>query len=307
MFKKIVFMGTPDFSVPILKSLYQNGYPVVTIYSQPPQKSNRGQKINKSPVQKMAENLCIELRTPENLKNNSEEYSFLKLLNPDLVIVVAYGQLIPKEYLKLSKNGFINIHASLLPKWRGAAPIERSLMNQDNKTGISIMKIVEKLDAGPIMKKEVISIEENMNSFDLRNRLASLSSEIILDCIDDIEKGNAIFKEQNEKEATYAKKINKTEGQIKWEDSANKIISKINSLYPSPGAWFTYMGERYKVLKAVISDSQGKIGEVLDNNLIISCGDKSIKILEIQRQGKNIQKVNEFIPGSKIKKGNLLI
>ena len=307
MFKKIVFMGTPDFSVPILKSLYQNGYPVVTIYSQPPQKSNRGQKINKSPVQKMAENLCIELRTPENLKNNSEEYSFLKLLNPDLVIVVAYGQLIPKEYLKLSKNGFINIHASLLPKWRGAAPIERSLMNQDNKTGISIMKIVEKLDAGPIMKKEVISIEENMNSFDLRNRLASLSSEIILDCIDDIEKGNAIFKEQNEKEATYAKKINKTEGQIKWEDSANKIISKINSLYPSPGAWFTYMGERYKVLKAVISDSQGKIGEVLDDNLIISCGDKSIKILEIQRQGKNIQKVNEFIPGSKIKKGNLLI
>ena len=307
MFKKIVFMGTPDFSVPILKSLYQNGYPIVTIYSQPPQKSNRGQKINKSPVQKMAENLCIELRTPENLKNNSEEYSFLKLLNPDLVIVVAYGQLIPKEYLKLSKNGFINIHASLLPKWRGAAPIERSLMNQDNKTGISIMKIVEKLDAGPIMKKEVISIEENMNSFDLRNRLASLSSEIILDCIDDIEKGNAIFKEQNEKEATYAKKINKTEGQIKWEDSANKIISKINSLYPSPGAWFTYMGERYKVLKAVISDSQGKIGEVLDDNLIISCGDKSIKILEIQRQGKNIQKVNEFIPGSKIKKGNLLI
>ena len=300
-------MGTPDFSVPILKSLYQNGYPVVTIYSQPPQKSNRGQKINKSPVQKMAENLCIELRTPENLKNNSEEYNFLKLLNPDLVIVVAYGQLIPKEYLKLSKNGFINIHASLLPKWRGAAPIERSLMNQDNKTGISIMKIVEKLDAGPIMKKEVISIEENMNSFDLRNRLASLSSEIILDCIDDIEKGNAIFKEQNEKEATYAKKINKTEGQIKWEDSANKIISKINSLYPSPGAWFTYMGERYKVLKAVISDSQGKIGEVLDDNLIISCGDKSIKILEIQRQGKNIQKVNEFIPGSKIKKGNLLI
>jgi methionyl-tRNA formyltransferase len=307
MFKKIVFMGTPDFSVPILKSLYQNGYPVVTIYSQPPQKSNRGQKINKSPVQKMAENLCIELRTPENLKNNSEEYNFLKLLNPDLVIVVAYGQLIPKEYLKLSKNGFINIHASLLPKWRGAAPIERSLMNQDSKTGISIMKIVEKLDAGPIMKKEVISIEENMNSFDLRNKLASLSSEIILDCIDDIEKGNAIFKEQNEQEATYAKKINKTEGQIKWKDSANKIISKINSLYPSPGAWFIYMGERYKILKAVISDSQGKIGEVLDDNLIISCGDKSIKILEIQRQGKNIQKINEFILGSKIKKGNLLI
>ena len=300
-------MGTPDFSVPILKSLYQNGYHVVTIYSQPPQKSNRGQKINKSPVQKMAENLCIELRTPENLKNNSEEYNFLKLLNPDLVIVVAYGQLIPKEYLKLSKNGFINIHASLLPKWRGAAPIERSLMNQDSKTGISIMKIVEKLDAGPIMKKEVISIEENTNSFDLRNKLASLSSEIILDCIDDIEKGNAIFKEQNEQEATYAKKINKTEGQIKWEDSANKIISKINSLYPSPGAWFTYMGERYKVLKAVISNSQGKIGEVLDDNLIISCGDKSIKILEIQRQGKNIQKINEFILGSKIKKGNLLI
>ena len=307
MFKKIVFMGTPDFSVPVLKSLYQNGYPVVAVYSQPPQKSNRGQKINKSPIQKMAENLCIELRTPKSLKNNSDEYNFLKLLNPDLVIVVAYGQLIPKEYLNLSKNGFINIHASLLPKWRGAAPIERSLMNQDSKTGISIMKIEEKLDSGPIMKQETVNIQNNMNSHDLRNRLATLSSEIILECIDSIEKGDAVFKNQNENEATYAKKIDKAEGQIQWKDSANKIISKINSLYPSPGAWFSYMGERYKILKADISDSEGKIGEVLDNNLTISCGNKSIKILEIQRQGKNIQKVNEFLLGSKIKKGNLLI
>ena len=129
MFKKIVFMGTPNFSVPILKSLYQNGYPVVVIYTQPPQKSMRGQKINKSPIQKMAENLCIDFRVPDSLEGNNEEYNFLKLLNPDLVIVVAYGQLIPKNYLSLSKHGFINIHASLLPKWRGAAPIQRSIMN----------------------------------------------------------------------------------------------------------------------------------------------------------------------------------
>ncbi len=173
MFKKIVFMGTSNFSVPILKSLYQNGYPIVTIYTQPPQKSMRGQKVNKSPIQKMAENLCIECRTPDSLKENNEEYNFLKLLNPDLVIVVAYGQLISKNYLSLSKHGFINIHASLLPKWRGAAPIQRSIMNLDKETGVSIMKIVEKLDAGPVMMQEKISVTSEMNAEDLSNKLST--------------------------------------------------------------------------------------------------------------------------------------
>ena len=307
MFKKIVFMGTSNFSVPILKSLYQNGYPIVTIYTQPPQKSMRGQKVNKSPIQKMAENLCIECRTPDSLKENNEEYNFLKLLNPDLVIVVAYGQLISKNYLSLSKHGFINIHASLLPKWRGAAPIQRSIMNLDKETGVSIMKIVEKLDAGPVMMKEKINVTSEMNAEDLSNKLSDLSSKLILECIDEIEGGKAKFIDQDEQKATYAKKINKEEGKINWDNSAENILAQINSLLPNPGAWFSFMGERYKILKASISEAEGEKGKVIDNNLTIACKSKSIKVNEIQRQGKNKQSTSEFLLGSKIKKETALV
>ena len=306
MFKKIVFMGTSNFSVPILKSLYQNGYPIVTIYTQPPQKSMRGQKVNKSPIQKMAENLCIECKTPDSLKENNEEYNFLKLLNPDLIIVVAYGQLIPKNYLSLSKHGFINIHASLLPKWRGAAPIQRSIMNLDKETGVSIMKIVEKLDAGPVMMQEKINITSEMNAEDLSNKLSDLSSKLILECIDEIEGGKAKFMDQDQQKATYAKKINKEEGKINWDNSAENILAQINSLLPNPGAWFSFMGERYKILKASISEAEGEKGKVIDNNLTIACKSKSIKVNEIQRQGKNKQSTSEFLLGSKIKKETAL-
>ena len=158
MGRKIIFMGTPLFAVPILKSLYQNGFPISVVYTQPPQKSHRGQKINKSPIQGLSETLNIDFRSPKSLKDNKEEYEFLKNLNADLAIVVAFGQIIPKEYLSLTKNGFINIHASILPKWRGAAPIQRSIMNLDTETGISIMKINEELDSGPISNLSLIHI-----------------------------------------------------------------------------------------------------------------------------------------------------
>ena len=150
MHKKIIFMGTPLFAVPILKSLYQNGYPISVVYTQPPQKSKRGQKINKSPIQGISETLNLDFRSPGTLRDNEEEYKFLKDLNADLAIVVAYGQIIPKNFLDLTKKGFFNIHGSVLPKWRGAAPIQRSIMNLDNEIGISIMKIVEELDSGPV-------------------------------------------------------------------------------------------------------------------------------------------------------------
>ena len=152
MSNKIVFMGTPMFAVPILKSLYQNGYFISEVYTQPPQKSQRGQKINKSPIQSIAETLNLKFRTPNSLKNNLEEFNYFKKIEADLVIVVAYGKIIPKDYLDLPKKGFINIHASILPNWRGAAPIQRSIMNLDKETGISIMKISEELDAGPVSK-----------------------------------------------------------------------------------------------------------------------------------------------------------
>ena len=306
MLKKIVFMGTPFFAVPILKSLYQNGYPVSVVYTQPPQKSQRGQRVNKSPIQGISETLNIEFRAPVSLKNNKEEYEYLKKLNADIAIVVAYGQIIPKEILSLTKKGFINIHASLLPKWRGAAPIQRSIMNLDKQTGISIMKIDEKLDTGPVCNFYKLNIMNNDNAEIISDKLSALAAEKILDNIDKILEDKLEFKEQVHEEATYANKIEKSEGKIDWNNSAESIIGKINGLYPSPGAWFIYNGERYKVLKAEISNGLGKIGAVLDDYLEISCNEKSIKILEIQREGKRPQNINEFILGSQIKKGSNL-
>ena len=163
MSKKIIFMGTPMFAVPILKSLYQNGYEISVVYSQPPQKSHRGQKINKSPIHGISETLNLNFRLPNTLKNNKDEYEFIKNLKAELAIVVAYGQIIPKEYLGLTKKGFINIHGSILPKWRGAAPIQRSIMNLDKVTGVSIMKIVEELDSGPISNIYKINIDYNLS------------------------------------------------------------------------------------------------------------------------------------------------
>jgi methionyl-tRNA formyltransferase len=295
-------MGTPNFSVPILKSLYQNGYPICAVYTQPPKKSMRGQKINKSSIQKLAENLSLNVRNPNFLNQNEEELTYFKSLRADIVIVVAYGQLIPEEFLGLSKNGFINIHASLLPKWRGAAPIQRAIMNLDEVTGISVMKIVEKLDAGPTMFKKEIKLNNEMNAEDVSNHLSKIGSEIISDCLDLIEIGKAKFVEQDHNKVTYAQKIDKEEGKIKWNEDAIKIIAKINGLYPNPGAWFLFQGERYKILKATLSDLEGQPGSVLDDNLTVACGTKSIKIQEIQRQGRSKQKVTEFLLGSKIKK-----
>ena len=284
MLKKIIFMGTPYFAVPILKSLYQNGYPISVVYTQPPKKSQRGQRVNKSPIQGISETFNLEFRRPVSLKNNKEEYEYLKELNADIAIVVAYGQIIPKEILTLTKKGFINIHASLLPKWRGPAPIQRSIMNLDKQTGISIMKINEKLDTGPVCNSYKLDITDNDNAEILSDKLSALAAEKIIDNIDDILEDNLEFKGQLHEDATYANKIEKSEGKIDWNNSAESIVGKINGLYPSPGAWFIYNGERYKVLKAKISNGAGNVGAVLDDYLEISCKYKSIKILEIQRQ-----------------------
>ena len=297
-------MGTPMFAVPILKSLYQNGYNISCVYTQPPQKSKRGQKINKSPIQGISETLNLEYRTPPIL-NNEEEYNFLNSLDADLAIVVAYGQIIPKKFLSLTKTGFINIHASLLPKWRGAAPIQRSIMNLDQETGISIMRIAEKLDTGPVCNNYKIQLNENLNALEISEKLSNLAAEKILDNVDDILDGKANFIEQDHSNATYASKIQKTEGQINWDENAEKIIGKINGLYPSPGAFFIFNGERYKILKAQIGRAQGNPGSVLSDNLEIACGNnQSIIVKEIQRQGKRPQNIGEFILGSQIKKGS---
>ena len=300
-------MGTPMFAVPILKSLYQNGYPISDVYTQPPQKSQRGQRINKSPIQGIAETLNLEFRTPKFLKNNNEEFEYFKSINADLAVVVAYGQIIPKEFLNLTKKGFINIHASILPAWRGAAPIQRSIMNLDKETGITIMKIAEQLDTGPICNTYKINLENNLNAQDISEQLSSLAAENILDNIDNILDDKAKFIEQNHAQATYAPKIQKFEGKINWDENALNIIGKINGLYPVPGAFFIFKGERYKILKADIGNGIGNPGEVISDYLEVACGNRqSIKIKEIQRQGKKPQNIGEFMLGSQIKKGSLI-
>ncbi len=300
-------MGTPLFAVPILKSLYQNGYPISVVYTQPPKKSNRGQKINKSPVQGISETLNIDFRCPKTLKDNEEEYQFLKELKADLAIVVAYGQIIPKNFLSLTKKGFINIHGSILPKWRGAAPIQRSIMNLDEDIGISIMKIVENLDSGPVSSIYKIKLDHNNNAQEVSEKLSLLAAEKILDNVDNILEDKIKFIEQDHSKATYAKKIDKIEGQLDWNNDAISIIGKINGLSPFPGAFFNFKGERYKILKAEIGNGRGKIGEVLSDKLEIACNNnQSIKVLEIQRQGKKKQKISEFILGSQIKKGSII-
>jgi methionyl-tRNA formyltransferase len=247
----------------------------------------------------------LDFKTPKSLKDNNEEYESFKKIEADLVVVVAYGQIIPKEFLSLSKKGFINIHASILPRWRGAAPIQRSIMNLDKETGVSIMKIAEKLDTGPVCNTYKINLENNLNAQDIGEKLSLLAAEKILDNIDHILDDKATFIEQDHSKATYASKIQKSEGEIDWTESAQNIIGKINGLYPTPGAFFIYNGERYKILKADIGNGIGNPGDVISNYLEIVCGkNQSIKIIEIQRQGKKPQNIGEFMLGSQLKKGS---
>ena len=302
MSQKIVFMGTPDFSLPTLESLVNSNHRVLAVYSQPASRANRGQKVIPSSVEVFAKENSLNIRTPEKL-DTEEEYNFLKNLRPDIVIVIAYGRVIPKRFLSLAKNGFINVHASLLPKWRGAAPIQRSIMNLDSETGISIMKIVEELDAGPVMHQDKIKISENIDSLTLSKVLSKLGAKSIIDAISKIEKGEAKFQEQNHSQATYAKKISKIEGEIQWNKSAKKVLAKINGLNPNPGAWFQYNKERYKVWKAKIVNENGDSGKTIDDKLTIACNDQAIKILEIQKEGKSRQLIDQFLLGNKIQQG----
>ena len=303
MLKKIIFMGTSVFAVKILKSLYQNGYPIATVYTQAPKKSNRGMRVTKSPVHSISETLSLEVRTPVTLKNNQEEYEYLKNIDADMCLVIAYGQIIPESFLNLTKKGFINIHASLLPKYRGAAPIQRAIMNLEKKTGISIMKINSQLDEGPVCKSYEIDINEKDSSDDLSEKLSDLAVEKILDDIDDILDDKAKFKDQDHSKATYAKKINKKESSIDWNTPAKSVIAKINGLN---GAHFIFQGARYKILKAELNNLSGAPGEIIGDSLEIACKEKSIKVMMIQKEGKKPQKTTEFLLGSQIKKGLFL-
>ena len=303
---KIVFMGTPEFSVPTLHTLIKNNFNVLKVYTQPPKKSKRGQKVNPSPIEEFCKKNKISFFNPISL-NSEEELKIFKKLSPDVVVVVAYGQIIPRSFLDIVKFGFINIHASLLPKWRGAAPIQRAIMNGDKKIGVSIMKIKEKLDSGPVLMSKELELEQNATHGEIEKKLSLMGADLLIESLKILEAGTSKFIDQKHSEATYAKKIDKTEAKINWNQDANKVLSHIHGLSPSPGAWFEFENERFKVLRAKISKLNGKFSSVLDENLTIACKSNSIQILELQRQGKNKQTTNDFLLGKKIGKGSILV
>jgi len=301
----IIFMGTPEFSIPALEDLIKNNFNILSIYTQSPKKSKRGQKINASVIEEFSKKKKLNIRNPNSL-NTKEEFKFFKDLSPDLVVVVAYGQIIPKKFLEVPKFGFINIHASLLPKWRGAAPIQRAIMSGDKKIGISIMKIEEKLDSGPVLSSKEIELNQNLTYGEIEKKLSIIGANLLIEALQNLKNGKVELKKQDNNRATYAKKIRKEETRINWNLEADKVMAHIHGLSPNPGAWFKHKGDRFKIFKAIKSSLSGKPGTVIDKNLNIACKSNSIQILELQKQGKNKQTVKEFLLGYKINNGTIL-
>ena len=294
---KITFMGTPKFAVPALKIINEN-FRIDTVYTQPPKKSKRGMKEVISPVHEISNELNLDVRTPKDLSNDLE---FFKSKNFNLAVVTAYGQIIPETFLKECK--FINIHASLLPKWRGAAPIQRSLMNKDKFTGISIMKIEKELDSGPVLLTKSLPINIYSKHGDVEKKLSEIGSNLIIEAIQKINNDpDCEFEEQDHNLKSYAKKITKEDEEIIWNIDAETVIAKIHALTPFPGCYFYNNSDKLKIFECKLSDKKSKKpGHVVVENgsLFIACKDKYIEILEIQKPGKNKQKIKEFIKGYK--------
>ncbi len=303
---KIVFMGTPEFAIPILNSIHKSDHKILSVYTQPPKKKFRGQKIISSAVQQLAEKLNLTVRCPEML-DNDKEYNFLKDLKPNVVVVVAYGKIIPKKILHLKGITFLNIHASILPKWRGAAPIQRAIMNLDKETGVSVMKVIPKLDSGPVMMKSKITISKNSNFEELSFKLSNLGAKLIIESLNLVEKKQEQFIEQNESEATYAKKVDKEEAKIIWREDAKKIIAKINAFHPNPGSWFKFNGSRLKIIKAIEVEATGEPGQIINKNFTIACSKNAVQILELQKEGKRKMKVSEFLKGNKLETNSKIL
>jgi methionyl-tRNA formyltransferase len=299
---KIIFMGTPNFAVPILKAIHHSDHKILEVYTQPANKSGRGQKINHSDIYKYAKQLNLKVRCPVSLES-TEEINYFKKLKPDLVVVAAYGKILPTKLLNIDALHFINVHASLLPKWRGAAPIHRAIMNMDTETGISIMKIISQLDAGPVMMQEKIKITHDMSHDFLSKKMSELGAKLILDSLKLIENNTANFIDQNNSEATYAKKIQKIESKINWHENAKKIIAKINAFCPNPGCWFEFSGARIKIIRAIEIEKKGEAGTFLDSKMTIACAKNAIRILELKKEGKKQMLADEYLKGNKIKIG----
>jgi len=298
---RIVFMGSPDFAVPSLDALVEAGHDVVAVYAQPPRPAGRGKAERKTAVHERAEQLGIEVRTPRMLRSAEEQARFAAL-NADLGVVAAYGLILPKPILDGPKSGCVNVHASLLPRWRGAAPIQRAILAGDEVSGVTIMKMDEGLDTGPMLLKRELDIR-GKNAGQVTDELAKLGASALVEWIDHPTPPEP----QPEEGATYASKIDKSEARIDWSRPAEQVERQVRAFNPAPGAWFEANGERVKLLEAAVGDdASGKPGEVLDDCLTIACGSGYARPLKVQRAGRGAMTVGELLRGFPIPKGTIL-
>ena len=301
---RLAFMGTPDFAVPTLAELIAQGHEIAAVYSQPPRPKGRGMALEKGAVHRFAESANLPVRTPLSLKGADEQAEFAAL-DLDAAIVVAYGLLLPKPILEAPKLGCFNLHGSLLPRWRGAAPIQRAVMAGDAETGVMVMQMDEGLDTGPVLMAERVAIGRK-TSGELTTELSRLGADLMVRALGGLERGGVTPQPQAEDGVTYAKKISKEEARIDWSKSATEVDAHIRGLAPFPGAWAEGNGERLKVLYAQPVPGSGKPGAVLDDALTVACGDGALKLLKVQRAGKSAMTAAELLKGFALPPGTQL-
>ncbi|WP_157017503.1 methionyl-tRNA formyltransferase [Mesorhizobium xinjiangense] len=307
---RVIFMGTPDFSVPTLNAIAQAGHEIAAVYTQPPRAAGRrGLEVKKSPVHAAAEALELDVRTPVSLKGEAEQAAF-RALGADVAVVVAYGLLLPEPILEGTRLGAYNGHASALPRWRGAAPIQRAVMAGDRETAMMVMKMEQGLDTGPVALSHTIAIGPDMTAGELHDAMMQAGAALMVEALARLEQGELDLAPQVEDGVTYANKIDKGETRIDWSRPAAEVHNHIRGLSPFPGAWCeaTIAGkpERIKVLRSVLSDLQGEPGRVTDDHLAVACGDGAVRLVELQRAGGKPLEVADFLRGTRIAAGDRL-
>lgn len=307
---RVVFMGTPEFSVPTLRAVAEAGHQIVAVYTQPPRAAGRrGLELTPSPIQREAERLGIPVFTPLSLKSADEQNAF-RALNADVSVVVAYGLLLPRAILEAPRFGCLNGHASLLPRWRGAAPIQRAIMAGDTETGVMVMRMEEGLDTGPVALTHKVAIGADMTGGELHDALMPVSAELMVGALAKLEAGTLGFVPQPEEGALYARKIDKAETRIDWSRPAPEVHNHIRGLSPFPGSWCEFGAggrpERLKLLRSTLAEGSGEPGTVLDDTLTIACGTGAVRLAEVQRAGSRAVSAGEFLRGARLDAGTRL-
>ena len=298
---RLAFLGTPDFAVPTLAELMAQGHDIAAVYSQPPRPKGRGLALEKSAVHKFAETAGLEVRTPLSLKGAEEQAAFAAL-SLDAAVVVAYGLLLPKPILEAPRMGCFNLHGSLLPRWRGAAPIQRAVMAGDAETGVMVMQMDEGLDTGPVLMAERVAIGRQ-TAGELADRLARLGADLMVRALGALERGAITARPQPSEGATYATKISKDEARIDWTKSAIEIDCLIRGLSPWPGAWSEVKGERLKILLAEPVSGKGESGAIIGDDLTIACGEGALRVLKVQRAGSRVMAADQLLKGFALPQG----